>query len=214
MKPGPYAELARLAHLKRMESFVVKETELPLSAPLTRRQALIGLYALQAWERIGKTKFGGDYAPRWFANQREGFLRGLANEDRKGTIMMIRKGACIVCDESLPFRSSGDHLIALAVGGRQSVMNFLPLCPPCNSSKGKRDLADWWVKKGFPIERLVPRPLCLYCRANWQLQSSAWLEEPAPAYLLTLLTQIAARLPSDQHREALCAMYGQRISPS
>lgn len=204
---GPYAALARLVEMKRQESFIVNPAPLS-SPPISRRQALLGLYALQAWERIGKTKFGGDYAPRWFANQRGGFLRGLANEDRKGTILMIRRGRCLVCDDAIPEDSTGDHLIALAVGGRQSVMNYLPLCPPHNSSKGKRDLAEWWVKKGFPIDRLVPHPLCLYCRANWQLQPEGWLGEAAPPYLLTLMTQIATRLPSDEHRSAWRATYG------
>jgi len=40
-------------------------------------------------------------------------------------------------------RLSIDHIIPLAKGGNHSIGNLMTLCTPCNTSKGKKFLAEW-----------------------------------------------------------------------
>jgi 5-methylcytosine-specific restriction endonuclease McrA len=44
-----------------------------------------------------------------------------------------------------------DHIIPIALGGRHSIGNLMPLCQPCNSSKGKKLLV--FIRYNSHIER-------------------------------------------------------------
>jgi 5-methylcytosine-specific restriction endonuclease McrA len=36
-----------------------------------------------------------------------------------------------------------DHIVALSKGGTQDIDNVVPVCRPCNQSKGSKDLRVW-----------------------------------------------------------------------
>lgn len=177
------------------------------NGPLTRKQVLIAYYAMQAWERGGRDPKGEPYAPSWFLTQAQGFYTGIGREDRKNALRLIRRWSCLVCNEPMEDDSEGDHMIPLAAGGRWGVVNFLPLCQPHNSSKGKKDLIAWWIAKAFPVEPLLPDALTLYCRNNWQSLAGPMLCATAPVYMMAFLDLLAARLPTDAHRIALRSTY-------
>ena len=62
---------------------------------------------------------------------------------------------CFVCGAMPSWRSKDrttwDHIIPIAKGGRHSIGNLMTLCTPCNLSKGDRFFADWRI-------RLLKRP--------------------------------------------------------
>lgn len=49
-------------------------------------------------------------------------------------------GRCCYCDAEA---TSVDHVEPLGYGGHDVVTNVVPACQPCNSSKGRRSLAEW-----------------------------------------------------------------------
>lgn len=63
--------------------------------------------------------------------------------DRDWRRMLARyRGCCAYCGRSSP-QLHQEHVIPVARGGRHSIGNLLPVCPPCNRSKGKRLLVEW-----------------------------------------------------------------------
>lgn len=46
-------------------------------------------------------------------------------------------------------RLTRDHLMAVSVGGTTCQSNIVPACQACNSSKGKEDFKDWFMRQSF-----------------------------------------------------------------
>lgn len=65
---------------------------------------------------------------------------------------------------------SVDHLLSRNKGGKDSGDNLILACRTCNSSKGKRDLLDWYFSKdSFPplaVLRRYLKNLHRFCREN------------------------------------------------
>lgn len=172
---------------------------------MTCRGALLRLYAVQHWLRVPLPKDGKPYAPGFFLRQKNGFISGIGRESRQGILRLIYARRCVAhgCETIIPENSAGDHLIPVALGGRNYVANFVPLCRPHNSSKGKKDLLEWWVVRQWPAVGLPLELWCHYCRLNWQLLSHETLSSDAPLYLVAFLEAAKNLLPSDGHRKAL-----------
>lgn len=179
----------------------------PLSTtppPLTHGQGLLALYMLQNWECFAPRKVGDPYAPGYFPRHVASALHGIANRTRKTALGQVGAAVCLGCGTSVDLtRTEGDHLIAKAYGGRETLQNTVVLCRPCNSSKGTKDLLEWWLFKGKPVADLPRSVLCVYTREHWDLWGVQVHREPLRAYMATFLTQRAASLPTDAHREAL-----------
>lgn len=60
---------------------------------------------------------------------------------------------CIYCgaEENITF----DHLIPRSEGGPDIISNQVPACQSCNSSKGSRDVIEWFQERDTSIPRLV-----------------------------------------------------------
>lgn len=60
---------------------------------------------------------------------------------------------CIYCGstENLTF----DHLIPTSEGGEDIISNQVAACQSCNSSKGSRDVIEWYQERDTSIPRLV-----------------------------------------------------------
>lgn len=60
---------------------------------------------------------------------------------------------CIYCGatENLTF----DHLIPVSEGGPDIISNQVPACQSCNSSKGSRDVIEWYQERDTSIPRIV-----------------------------------------------------------
>lgn len=124
--------------------------------PISNRRLLLQIAAIQAWRRPGCSNLN---LKNWY--------QVLFSKNRQVTIRLIRKWKCFACGAGLAEGSTGDHLIALAEGGSDSIENFSPLCQPCNSSKGKIDLLVWWHTRGRKLNELSPDVLCAYARLRF-----------------------------------------------
>lgn len=162
----------------------------------TLKEALIALRAWSHWHRIisGQPKYlpGQGMLERGFKIAPE----SLKEESRKTVIRLARLGRCIACGTEVG-ASSGDHIIPLSRGGPQSAENFMPLCKKCNSSKGDKDLLEWWVNYGRRIEDLNHDALDIYLRLRYRLADKEELDSPAPWYLCEALKQAEEVLPSN-----------------
>ena len=174
-----------------------------LSATFSKGHGLVGLYGLQQWEACA-SNYQPPLAPGYFYNQVKTFHAGLSNPTRKTAFKHLATQQCIACGTAVPLQGTqGDHLIASALGGPDSAQNSVILCRRCNSSKGTKDLLEWWVSKGYAAPSLARTALVLYCRVCWQHYGEQVLREPIHASMAAFLFERAALLPSDEHRLAL-----------
>lgn len=84
-------------------------------------------------------------------------LGSLFDDER---LTLIAQPNCVYCgvDGAL----SIDHIVPRAAGGGHEAHNLVRACRPCNSSKGKRDLLEWFNQQGrFPPILLLRRYLKL-----------------------------------------------------
>jgi 5-methylcytosine-specific restriction endonuclease McrA len=177
--------------------------EAPLPPDLSKGQTLIALYALQQWECLKQPQLS-PYKPGYFYNAIQGILRGLETPSRGTALRHLATSACIACGDPVnPLRSRFDHIIPSASGGPEDLGNALVLCRPHNSSKGTRDLLDWWLWKSYDALLLPREVLCLYARIHWQHYGPEVLGEPTPPFLAAFLCARAAALPGDDYRIAL-----------
>ena len=68
-------------------------------------------------------------------------------------VWRMTNGRCYYCGvQTLPFSTfTIDHKRPLARGGDHHIMNLVPACKSCNSSKGARLLIDEWLPAGEPF---------------------------------------------------------------
>lgn len=170
------------------------------------RQALIRLNAMQSWRRLPTPQDGRPYGPGWFRTR--DWVKGLESENRRVSMRLSRMGTCIFCGAQLPAGSTGDHIVPLSKGGPQGAQNYLPLCRNDNSSKGDRDLLEWWQSKGRSVAELPDDVICAYARLMWQLyKPQRLLDDRASDYLRTAVESMVAALAlSPEHQQAVNAL--------
>ena len=77
-------------------------------------------------------------------------------------VRAVQTGLCTYCGAIPPPKLHGDHLIPRHRGGLESGDNLVWACRSCNSSKGSRDLLEWYSwKNEFPSVVLMRRYLKL-----------------------------------------------------
>ncbi|MCA9445156.1 MAG: HNH endonuclease [Candidatus Omnitrophica bacterium] len=98
-------------------------------------------------------------------------LGSIADDER---LKMILPQACCYCGTSE--RLSLDHLVPTKLGGDDAGDNMVWACKSCNSSKGCRDMLEWFAKRNeFPPLLLLRRYLKLAIR--W-FESADLMETP------------------------------------
>ncbi|MEM2047605.1 MAG: HNH endonuclease, partial [Candidatus Jordarchaeales archaeon] len=115
--------------------------------------------------------------------------KSLRSESRKTVLRLAKMNTCVACGSRITI-ASGDHIIPLSKGGPQSAENFMPLCKRCNSSKGNRDLLEWWLSLGRHIKDLNPDVLTIYLRLAFRLKAY-----PPPGVLVEAVRQAGETLP-------------------
>ena len=155
------------------------------SMKLSHRRVLLQLAAISVWRMPGGSGF---VSKNWY--------QVLFSDNRRVIIRLIRSWTCCCCGERLPENSTGDHILARANGGTDSLSNFLPLCPPCNSSKGSKDLLVWWRSAGRKLNSLSVDVICAYARIRFKfLHDAKLLDEPADPLAVALVDEAIQCLP-------------------
>lgn len=84
-------------------------------------------------------------------NARRARLAGSSGKLSKGIVaklLKLQKGKCAYCATVL-HKHHLDHIIPLALGGKNTDDNVQLLCPPCNMSKGAKHPIDYMQSKGL-----------------------------------------------------------------
>lgn len=71
--------------------------------------------------------------------------------------MIFFKASCAYCGRpcSRKTKLTKDHIVAVSKGGKTTRHNIAPACKRCNSSKGDKELVEWYSKqKCFSHERM------------------------------------------------------------
>ncbi|MSR32075.1 MAG: HNH endonuclease [Gemmataceae bacterium] len=143
-------------------------------SPTTIGELLYWSYANLAMAHAAVTNRATSYGRVHFmirARLLKGLRDGTMNvgslvEDER--LKMVLPQACSYCGGR--DRLSVDHLFASDRGGRDTGDNIVWSCVSCNSSKGVRDLLDWYATRGqFPPLLLLRRYLKLaisYCEGQ------------------------------------------------
>lgn len=165
----------------------------------SNRHCWYGLYALQQWECLGLTREGRPYGPGFFPKAIPAILAGLNHLSRTTVLKHLATPVCLAC--ALPIdlsKTRGDHLIPLARGGTESLENTLLLCRRCNSSKGTKDVLEWWLFLAREPFTLPRRVLVLYARLSWQRGVGGHL--PPPSWLIEFVAKRMVPLPTATHQ--------------
>jgi len=162
----------------------------------TLEQALIALKAWSHWYYVVTIN------PKYLPARRQmeiGFksaVGGLQQESRGPVLRLAKLGTCVFCNTPVG-NGVGDHIIPLSRGGPNSAENFMPLCKRCNSSKGTKDLIEWWISKGRHIRELNLDALVIYLRLRYRLATEKALKSRVPWYIAKALAQAEETLPSE-----------------
>ncbi len=181
-------------------SAVAAASTAPATAATTtvNQQGLIALYLLGDFGRVSMA--GRRPGPDWIKHH--GVVGGITSHSRKAALRLARVSTCLRCDEVLSLNTEGDHVIATANGGPAGLENYLPLCGRCNSSKGTRDLLDWWIgHSSRSVRDLPPDVLIVYCRLHFaHYNRIRTLSDPAPDSLVAAVTELLEDLSAEHER--------------
>ncbi len=72
------------------------------------------------------------------------------HEQWKQTVIFFG-GTCAYCGRTMKKgeRLTRDHLVPVAEGGETTQVNVVPACGNCNSSKGKEEWREWFMRQPF-----------------------------------------------------------------
>lgn len=102
-------------------------------------------------ERAKKWDKANPLAKRIYTNRRRARLRAAEGKHTAAelkALMVKQRGKCACCREPLKHGYDVDHVVPLAKGGTNDILNIQLLCPPCNRSKGAKDPLEWAQANG------------------------------------------------------------------
>ena len=100
-------------------------------------------------------------------------------------------------------------MIALENGGSPGLGNFVPLCRRCNSSKGTRDLLEWWYRRGASVADLPDDVLTTYVRLTLRRYVDRDRHNfPAERWHRSAVADLSALLPTAEHHRAVSKRIG------
>lgn len=62
--------------------------------------------------------------------------------------------SCVYCG-STEGTLEKDHIVPISKGGTDFISNVVPACRSCNSSKGNKDVVEWYTKQPFYNEEVL-----------------------------------------------------------
>jgi 5-methylcytosine-specific restriction endonuclease McrA len=160
----------------------------------TLNDTLIQLAAIQTYSRLPLGKDGTPYHANYFKRHKAEFTQALKNPNGKVITRLWQPMTCIICGESLPENTVGDHVIPRSKGGKDGIENRVPLCKTCNYGAGgkhTRDLFEWLRSRQYNFSKISPDLMIVYARLRYQHATENELQENAPTYLIQAVDQIA-----------------------
>ena len=151
-----------------------------------------------------RDKFGNVYQGHFFYEKQHKTLMVKmidSNEYPSNSIRKLMKtGKCVYCGIDLDFKTAcqGDHVVAQFES--RNMLWTVPCCKTDNSSKGKKDLIDWWVNhKGYNFADLSGDMVGIFTRAKYRhLKNIGELNNEIPEVYHTALAQIKERMEIKQ----------------
>lgn len=80
-------------------------------------------------------------------------------------LQMRSSNKCVYCGDEA---NGLDHVVPKSLGAPEGVHNTVKVCKHCNSSKGDKDLVDWWINdRGMEINTLPRIPIGIYLKISY-----------------------------------------------
>lgn len=135
-------------------------------------QSLSFIWTLKQYQSI-QTKSNNKYKIGFLVRLYSNTTKWITTDPARSIIRLRKLNRCSYCDRELFDKNGdGDHIVGKGLDG---ALWQVPCCHTitgnCNSSKGKKDLLDWWQKKNKDIDELKIDVLSIYLRAKWKLLS-------------------------------------------
>ena len=124
---------------------------LPDDSVETYRDLVYYQYARLIAEAAGVEHEGFIWKKFWSLKKGEIEMSSITKEDKYQ--LQEGFGECIYCGEE--GETTFDHLVPLSKGGEDTISNQVPACKSCNSSKGSRDVIEWFGERDKPMPRIV-----------------------------------------------------------
>lgn len=133
-------------------------------------QSLSYLWTLKQYTIIQK-RSGNKYTIGFLDKLQNNTMKWITTEPARSIIRLRKLNRCSYCNvELFDKNGDGDHIVGKSLDG---ALWQVPCCHTiisnCNSSKGGKDLLDWWMKKGRNINDLKTDVLSIYLRAKWRV---------------------------------------------
>lgn len=133
-------------------------------------QTLCYLWTLRQYQEI-QQRSQNKYTIGLLVKLQKNTTKWIMTEPKRSIIRLRKLNLCAYCGRELFDKNgNGDHIVGKELDG---ALWQVPCCHTvignCNSSKGKKDLLDWWKKKGRDIDGVKTDVLSIYVRAKWKL---------------------------------------------
>ena len=162
---------------------------------LSYREVIPKLWGMRTFCRIIQNN--QKYATYRFLNNIISNQISRMDKPPKDAVVYLRgKNRCSYCDKMITDEKPlGDHVIAQK---RLDDIRFIvPCCKACNSSKGKKDLLEWWVsyhnRDFFNLDHAV---FSTYIRGIWIVgNNEGFLDDIIPEVWFSCANHLLKRIP-------------------
>ena len=124
---------------------------LPDESVETYRDLVYHQYAQLIAEAAGVDHEGFLWKKFWSLKKGNIEMSSITHEDKYQ--LQEGFGECIYCGAEGD--TTFDHLVPLSKGGSDTISNQVPACRSCNSSKGSRDVIEWFGERDKAVPRIV-----------------------------------------------------------
>lgn len=153
------------------------------------KEGLPQMFSLYLWNVI-RDRNGKIYGPKFYRDKFEYHKKWIESDPGRSNTRLRNLGTCCYCNTILTNENRTEEHI---VGKRLDVVQFMmACCDICNSSKGKKDLIEWWCDfKGYDILKMKQDVLSIYVRGKYRLlKLDNNLEEQMPKIFMNVIEHL------------------------
>lgn len=155
------------------QSIPIQISEYVMTGKGNYSESLSYLWTLTQYNKI-QERSQNRYSLGFLTRLSENTNKWITTEPARSIIRLRKLNRCSYCDAELFDKNGdGDHIVGKSLDG---ALWQVPCCHTvlgnCNSSKGGKDLLEWWLKKNRSIQDLKIDVLSIYLRAKWKVLNS------------------------------------------